>query len=462
MSSPVLDTTASGGSSEMIRLSWLQKISYGLGAGGGNVMNTLLATFLLAYYTDTAGIAAASIGTMFVVCRFLDGITNFVMGSLIDNTHSRFGKARPWLFASAPLMLVGIVAIMNVPMGWSETAKLIYAYVSYLFLNGIVATMFGISHNALLARLTRDVDSRNDASMVSSVLNNVIGLAAGILITWLQLSMGWFFTSIVLGILTAVLILIPSVTLQEKVGMSGPNSADETLQKTPQPSLKEQLPAVLKNRYFWLSLLLGTLILFVNANAIGAQIFYCTVILHDPGFMTVLLMAGQIPGILVLFLMPYCARRFSKRAFMAAGAVLMIAGFALTGIAETNTLLIIVGTVLRSIGLGPMFAGLYAFSADSADYGEWKYGIRSEGLTASAQSIGSQIGIGFGSAATAWILAAVGYDPAAPVQSDAVVSAIQFDFGWMGFFFSIVLLVGVLLMTVEKYLPEIHASLGYR
>ena len=69
-----------------------KKFCYGCGAGGGNVMSTLLATFLTAYYTDTAGIAAAAVGTMFVICRLLDGVTDLVMGGIVDKTHTKIGK----------------------------------------------------------------------------------------------------------------------------------------------------------------------------------------------------------------------------------------------------------------------------------------------------------------------------------------------------------------------------------
>lgn len=449
-----------------------QKVCYGCGAGGGNVMSTLLATFLLGYYTDTAGIAAAAIGTMFVICRLLDGITDLIMGGLIDRTNTRLGKARPWLLLSAPLMVMGIILILAVPQGWDHTAKLVYAYVTYIFLNCIVFTIFGISHAALLARMTRDFKDRNTTATVSSILNNVVGLAVGTMITGLQIKFGWMITGIILGAIAGILILITGLTCPEVIGMENSNAKNkETV------PLKKQLPAVLKNRYFWLSLILGALTLLVNANAIGAQIFYCNVVLGDPMYMSALMTFGMLPGILILFIMPYFANKFSKRVFMAGGAILMILGFSITGLANMDRTLLAVGTVIRAIGIGPMFAGLYAFCADAADYGEWKFGVRSEGLMASSQSIGSKIGIGFGSACTAWILAAAGYiqpamDTMPPVDSPAgalppmieqpasVIAAIRFDYGWLGAIISVILLVGVLFMDVEKYMPEIRKSLG--
>ncbi|MCD8047385.1 MAG: MFS transporter [Clostridiales bacterium] len=440
---------------ESKKIPFWKKICYGCGAGGGNVMSTLLASFLLSYYTDTAMIGAAAIGTMFVVCRVLDGVTDFAMGGIVDKTNTKWGKARPWLIIAAPLMCIGIILILSVPQGWSEAMKLVYAYVTYIFLNCIVYTIFGVAHTALLARMTRDFKDRNTTSTVSSILNNAVGLVVGTMITALQLNFGWAVTGVILGVIAGVLILIPGIFCEETVGMD----VTEGKPKDTVP-MKEQLPAVLKNKYFWIALVLGGLTLFVNVNAIAFQIYYCNLVLGDPMYMTTLMSVGQLPGIIILFFMPYFANKFSKRSFMACGAVVMILGFCIIGMAGANTTLLLADTILRSIGIGPMFAGLYAFCADAADYGEWKFGIRSEGLMGSSQSIGSKIGIGFGSACTAWVLAAVGYDSTALVQSDAVVSAVRFGYGWLGAIISVILLVGVLMMDVEKYLPQIRASLG--
>lgn len=426
-----------------------KKICYGCGAGGGNVMSTLLAAFLLGYYTDTAGIAAAAIGTMFLLSRLLDGVTDLVMGGIVDRTRTKLGKARPWLILSAPLMVIGIILILNVPQGFSHAMKLVYAYITYIFLNCIVYTIFGIAHSALLARMTRDFKDRNTTSTVSSICNNAVGLVVGTAITALQLNFGWGVTSIILGVAAGVLILIPGLTCNEMVG------EEEGGQKQQIP-LKDQLPAVLKNKYFWLCLLIGAFTLLMNANAIAAQVYYCNVVLGDPMYMTTLMSIGQLPGIIILFFMPYFSNKFSKRVFMSFGGLLLVAGFGLIGLADTNRTLLLAGTILRSVGVGPMFAGIYAFIADAADFGEWKYGVRSEGLMASSASIGSKIGIGLGSGLTAWVLAFVGYDAAAPVQPAGVVSGIRFAYGWLGAIFSVLLLVFVWMMDVEKYLPKIR------
>jgi GPH family glycoside/pentoside/hexuronide:cation symporter len=435
------------------KISFMEKVAYGCGAGGGNVMSTLLASFLLSYYTDDVLLNAGAVATMFLLCRFLDGVTDFAFGGIVDKTKTKIGKARPWLIVCSPLMLIGMVLLLSVPHSWSQGAQMVYAYLTYIFLNCVVYTIFGIAHSALLSRMTRDDKERNTTSVFSSFINNLMGIVAGTLITVLYLNVGWTVTGLVLGIIAGGMILITGLFTKEAIGM------DEVEQKKEQLPLKEQLPAVLKNRYFYLALLIGALTLLMNANAIASQVYYCNHVLGNPAFMAQLMSIGQIPGLLILFVMPWFTNKFSKRNFMLIGCGCLIASFAILGFAGTNTTLLLAGSMIRSIGVAPIFAGIYALIADTCDYGEWKTGIRSEGLMASSQSIGSKIGIGFGSAMTGWILSAAGYAGDAAV-TDSVISAIKFDYSWLGLIISVVLFIVIMMMDVEKYQPEIRAALG--
>ena len=425
----------------------LNKVAYGVGTGGGNVFSQIAAAFLLQYYTDTALIGAGAIATMFLVCRVFDGISDFVMGGIVDKTNTKWGKARPWLIASAPLSLLGIVLLMNVPLGMSEGGKLVYAYATYIFMAVIVYTIFGIANTALLPLMTRDPDDSTMLATFSAIGNNFIGMLAGAAITPLVLHFGWTVSSVILGGVSCVLILF-SALLNKEVDMVEGGGVRESV------PMSQQLPAVLKNRYFWLLLLIGVFSLLMNANAIGGQIYFCNVVVNNPMLMSALMTAGQLPGVIIMFAMPAISKRWSKQTFLAMGAVLAIVGFAITGIAGNNTTLILVGTVIRAFGVGPLLSAVFALVPDVVEYGYWKFGVRSEGLISSAQSIGSKVGIGFGSALTGWILAAVHYDPTAMEQSASVVSAIRFDYTWLGAILSVVILVIVLLTNVEKYAPQ--------
>lgn len=421
----------------------LNKVAYGVGTGGGCVFNQIAAAFLLNYYTDTALIGAGAIATMFLVCRIFDGVTDLIMGGIVDKTSTRWGKARPWLIASAPLTLLGIVLLMNVPLGLGDSGKLVYAYVTYIFMNCIVYTIYGISNTALLPLMTHDSGESTMLATFSAVGNNLIGLIAGSAITPLVLNFGWKISSVVLGAVACVLILF-SALVNKEVDVEEDGALKETL------PMSQQLPAVLKNKYFWLLLLIGVFALLMNANAIGGQIFFCNEVLKNPMFMSALMVAGQLPGVIILFAMPAVSKRWSKQMFLLIGAVLLIVGFVITGIAGNNTTVIIVGTVVRSLGAGPLLSAVFALVPDVVDYGYWKFGVHSEGLISSAQSIGSKVGIGLGSAMTGWILAAVGYMPGTEA-SEVVVNAIRFDYTWLGAILGVVILIIVLMLNVEKY-----------
>lgn len=342
------------------------KLAYGIGTGGGCIFNQIAAAFLLNYYTDTAMLCAGAIATMFLVCRIFDGVTDLIMGGIVDKTSTKLGKARPWLIASAPLSLIGIVLLMNVPMGLGGNGKLVYAYITYIFMNCIVYTIYGISNTALLPLMIRDKDDSTLLATFSALGNNIIGLATGSLITPLVLNLGWKTSSAILGLAACVLILVSGLMNREM---------------TTEDEAKEQA--------------------------------------HIP-------MSQQLPGIFILFLMPVVSKKWNKKTFLLIGSVLIILGFGITGIAGDNTTMIVVGTVIRSLGVGPILSAVFAFVPDVVEYGNRKFGIRSEGLISSAQSIGSKIGIGIGSALTGWILASVGYDPTAKPTA-AIISAVKFN-----------------------------------
>lgn len=385
---------------------------------------------------------------MFLVCRIFDGVSDLTMGAVIDKTHTKLGKARPWLIISAPLLFLGLVLLMNVPSGLSDGGKLVYAYLTYIFMTVIVYTIFGIANTAMLPLMTKNHDEHTMLATFSAIGNNLIGMIAGTAITPLVLHFGWRTSSIILGAIMFVLVLFSGLVNKEVDAGDDPvKAAKETV------PMKEQLPAVLKNKYFYLLILIGVFSLLMNANAIAAQVYFCNLVVGNPAFMSTLMVAGQFPGLLIMFLMPAVAKKFSKRAFLVLGAVFLIAGFALTGIAGSNTLLLIIGTVIRSLGAGPLLSAVFVFVPDVVDYGYMKFGTRSEGLISSAQSIGSKIGIGLGSALTGWILAAVGYSAKAEV-TDTIINAVRFDYTWLGAIISVVILVLCLLLDVEKYEPE--------
>ena len=101
----------------------IERFSYGCGDFGCNIIYTAMSAFLLFYYTDYAGVNAFAVGTIMMVSRFFDGISDVIMGVIVDRTRSKYGKARPWLLRMCvPFALSGIL-LFSVPTSWASAPK---------------------------------------------------------------------------------------------------------------------------------------------------------------------------------------------------------------------------------------------------------------------------------------------------------------------------------------------------
>ena len=126
-------------------LKWYNKIGYGSGDVAGNVVYAFLSSFVMIYLTDTVGLNPGIVGTLIAVSKLFDGITDIFFGSMIDKTHSKLGKARPWMlygYIGCAITLVGIFAI---PMGMSEFAKYAWFFICYSLLNAVFYTANNIA-----------------------------------------------------------------------------------------------------------------------------------------------------------------------------------------------------------------------------------------------------------------------------------------------------------------------------
>lgn len=172
-------------------------------------------------------------------------------------------------------------------------------------------------------------------------------------------------------------------------------------------------------------------------------------------------MAQTIPAIIANFVNPTLVKKFGKRKVMITGSILMIIGSCIIGLAGSNLSMVIAGIIVKGFGMGPIMSGVFAMTADVVDYGEWKTGVRSEGLVNSCTSFGMKVGIGVGSAACTWILAFGGYleGAEASMQPQSAIDAIRFGYGYFGAIMAAVCLVLILLMNIDKNIKQIQADL---
>ena len=147
---------------------------------------------------------------------------------------------------------------------------------------------------------------------------------------------------------------------------------------------------------------------------------------------------------------------------MIAGTLGCAVGYSLIGIGGTTLPLVVAGVAFKGLSLGILFSCGYAMTADVVDYGDWKTGVRSEGLLVSCVSFGTKVGTGLGPAIAAWLLAMAGYDGMAKVQTETAKFMIRFAFGWFGLIMALLLVVVVFFMNIDKEAPQMREDLEKR
>lgn len=437
------------------RLSFGEKLAYGMGDCGANVVVAMCGTFLTAYYTDTVGIAAAAVGTMMLLSRIFDGITDILMGTIVDKTKTKWGKARPWLLWTAPFMGLSVILLFNMPLSLSYSGKLVYAYLTYIFQSCIVYTANNLPYNALLSRMTLNVHDRAGTATLRFVMTQLTALIINAVTANLLTSVGWFKLSVAYGIIACVMCIICFIGCKEHIDEDQATGNVE-IENVP---LRESFPALLKNKYFFIQSLLF-LFLYVGIVSTGSLTYYfCNSVLGNLGVITLTSMATTIPAIIVNMVLPNFIYKYGKWKLMVTGAVLMVVGSLIVGLGGANIPLVITGLVIKGIGMGPIMSGIFAMTADVVDYGEWKTGIRSEGLVNSCTSFGMKVGIGVGSALGTWIIALGGYDGLAAEQTQTAINSIRFGFGFNGAIISLICLALCFAMNIDKYIVQIQADL---
>ena len=195
----------------------------GCGDFGCNIIYTAMSAFLLFYYTDYAGVSAAAVGTIMLISRVFDGVSDIIMGTIVDRTRSKYGKARVWMLRMCvPFALAGL--LFSVPTFLGSTAKLVYVFITYNLVSTVVYTAINVPYTSLNALMTQDPYERS----VLSIFRNLLATAGTLLINLVTLPLVEFFgdnaaawtkTFAVLGVLAVVAFLL---TFIERKSVSMP------------------------------------------------------------------------------------------------------------------------------------------------------------------------------------------------------------------------------------------------
>ncbi len=404
-------------------LKFREKMAYGLGDTASNIVFQTVMLYLAFFYTDVFGISPAFVGTMFLVVRIIDAITDPLMGALADRTQTKYGKFRPYLLWFAlPFGAISVLAFTT--PDFSETGKMWYAFLTYTALM-MVYTAINIPYCALGGVLTADPKERVSVQSVRFVFAMLGGLMVtaltGPLVAYFgqgDQAKGYQLAILTMSVLGVVMFFLCFWGTKER--LSPPVSQ--------QSNIKADFKALWQNDQ-WRILSLAAVFLLTGAvlrNTLA--IYYVKYVLMQPDDIDTFLTLGMIGSIVGCMLAQPLAKRFCKiklyQSFQVLAALMCVVSL-LAG-AEAPVIAL-VAFVLWRLFFDAGSPLLWAKMADTVDYGQWKTGIRTTGMVYSSIVFFIKLGLAIGGAAASWLLAGYGYE-ANITQSVATQDGILWSF----------------------------------
>lgn len=411
------------------KLGWVERISYGLGDYAGNLVYSLISAFLLVYYTEACGINAAAAASVMAVSRIFDGVSDLVMGRIVDKTHSKWGKARPWILRASIPLAICMVLMFSVPSGFSAGAKVAYAFITYNLVSTVFYTMLNVPYATMQGMMTTNQYERGIlgnirmllATFGTMTINTIVPVITGAFGSN-NSHAGWTITTI---ILMAAFLVINSMTFIFCKERTADESADESGKKA-QPSVGKALKSLISNKYWVLQVILLFSMYFMMSTFYGSNYYFTQYVLGDAKVYTVFSNALSLSQMGIMFVTPVIMKKMSKRWLSLMGMSISTVGFLLTALAGTNISLVIVSNVIKGIGFGCGAATMWGLLQDAITYGQWKTGVQAVGMGNSASSFTTKVGSGLGTAALGWILAAGNFnaDPTGAASIAAIKVAV--------------------------------------
>jgi glycoside/pentoside/hexuronide:cation symporter, GPH family len=426
-----------------------EKIGYAMSDIATNFFFQSMILYQTRFYTDTAGLSAVAVGTMFLVLRLADAVFDPVIGALSDRTRTRWGSFRPWiLWTAVPFGLLFWLVYVTPNVG--PQGKLVYAYLTYTLVMMLYSAN-NTPYSALMGVMTADASERSSLAgyrFVGALIGQFVIQALPLpLVAKLgggDSAKGWALTMAIFGGLIVALNLVTFASTRERV--------------LPPPGEKHPLRDDLRDVFTcrpWLVMFALTLLVFTMLVVRGSSSNYLFAYYLDQDHLKEFLAqvglvglgAGEatgwraaldglgllvkpdasnaaavglslffVLGSLVQILGIVCSKpladRFGKRAVFIAGVsvtTLATLGVFLVGPASIG-LLFWLG-LLWAAGWGPTVPLLWVMIADVADYSEWKTHRRATGFMYAGILFALKAGLSLGGALSAWVIDAYGYVP---------------------------------------------------
>lgn len=393
---------------------------------------------------------------MFLVTKFIDGVSDLIVGYLIDKTNTRWGKSRPWiLFGAVPFGVTAVLAFSVPDIG--QTGMLIYAYVTYILLSTSY-TIVNIPMASILPALSENPHERtvlaSCRTFFSSVGSTVVSAFALTLVDKFgngNEALGFRIVMIIFGVIGCLVFFFCFFNTKERV-----------MVQAEKVSLKANISCLLHNGPWKLFAL--NIVWFFGGYVIQASavIYYFTYVVQNVAMVQIVATITTLVPIVTNLLAPFFVKLTSKRNLMIGGSAVHAGGLLIIFFGGTNVPVLIGGAVIAAAGYGLKGSMHFAMQPDPVDYGEWKSGVNTAGTLSAVNGFIGKVGMAIASSIGAALLQFGGFDAALSVQSATAQSYITTMYIWVPIVMNIATIITMMFYNLDKIYPQIIKELDER
>ncbi|MDO5352776.1 MAG: glycoside-pentoside-hexuronide (GPH):cation symporter [Succinatimonas sp.] len=396
------------------KISFREKFCYGLGDTSFNIFMGFTMMFLTIFYTDVFKLDPIVMGTLFLVTRIIDAISDPLCGMISDRTKSRFGRYRSWLLYFSIPYGISCAAVFFCP-DLDGIYKTIYAYVTYIFLV-LSFTCVCVPYVSLLGAISDDSDERLSINAIRFPLTKVAYIICSLIVPGLialfdNEVIGYRVVMSGIGLLCIILVLLCFFNTKERVY----SPVDDSL------NFKKQIVLMVKNDQAMCMFLGQALTMIQNTLKYGAAAYFVKYVISSGAqSLSTILTAGSIAGIIAPILANYMLNKgyINRKNLLVFSQIIGGGLLLLIGLVASENIIVNSAFFFLSILSGELIAILvWASVADAGDYGYDKYGVRITGIISGGMLFSTKLGMAIGGAILGYVLAFYDYDPATATQA---------------------------------------------